>query len=105
MQNCTIWDGGSFGSGDLNGFELVGYVANTMTPVDDPSDPASNFVEHDQFNLLGADLSTTHSSSYESYLSSAGLGTSAPSSPSTTSTSVASTTSTTAPVATQTKVN
>ena len=78
---------------------------NTMTPVDDPSDPASNFVEHDQFNLFGADLSTTHSSSYESYLSSAGLGTSAPSSPSTTSTSVASTTSTTAPVATQTKVN
>ncbi|KIJ69058.1 carbohydrate-binding module family 1 protein [Hydnomerulius pinastri MD-312] len=86
-QNCTAWNGGSLGSGDLNGFQLIAYVASDDTPVDDPSNVASNFTEHDQMNFFGLDLSTAHSTEYYSYI---GTG----STPTTTSS---------APAATQTK--
>ena len=99
------------GSGDLNGFELIGYVANTLTPVDDPSNPASNFTEHDQLGFFGANLTTTHSADYEEYLSAGAnavtttvSSTSTSTSTKTTSTTT-STTSSTAPTATQTKVS
>jgi len=68
-QNCTVWEGGSLGSGNTTAFELIAYVAQTTTEVDTPSDPASTFIEHDQFDFFGADLSTAHSSSYNSYIS------------------------------------
>ncbi|EIW84939.1 carbohydrate-binding module family 1 protein [Coniophora puteana RWD-64-598 SS2] len=88
-QNCTTWEGGSLGSGDLAGFQLLAYVANDDTPVTDPSDIASNFTEHDQMNFFGLELSDAHSSSYYSYI---GGGTTA-----------TATSTSTAPAATQTK--
>ncbi|KAH7926681.1 carbohydrate-binding module family 1 protein [Leucogyrophana mollusca] len=66
-QNCTTWEGGSLGSGDLSGFQLIAYVANDDTPVIDPSNVASNFTEHDQMNFFGLDLSTAHSADYDTY--------------------------------------
>ncbi|THH18477.1 hypothetical protein EW146_g2515 [Bondarzewia mesenterica] len=61
-------EGGSIGSGDLNGFQLIAYVTSTGTPVDDPSNVASNFTEHNEFDFFSLDLSTVHSSSYSSYI-------------------------------------
>ncbi|KII89157.1 hypothetical protein PLICRDRAFT_40791 [Plicaturopsis crispa FD-325 SS-3] len=67
-QNCTTWEGGSLGSGDLSGFQLIAYVASTTTPVDDPPDVDSSFEEHNEFDFFGMDLSTVHSASYSSYI-------------------------------------
>ncbi|KAH7908302.1 carbohydrate-binding module family 1 protein [Hygrophoropsis aurantiaca] len=66
-ENCTAWNGGSLGTGDLSGFQLIAYVASDDTPVDDPSNVASNFTEHDQMNFFGLDLSTAHSADYDTY--------------------------------------
>ena len=102
-QNCTVWEGGSIGSGNLNGFQLIAYVASTDTPVDDPSNVASNFTEHNDFDFFGLDLSTVHSSSYSSYIGGGSTSsTLAPTSTIQTSTSVTATSS--AAGATQTKV-
>lgn len=101
-QNCTVWEGGSIGSGNLNGFQLIAYVASTDTPVDDPSNVASNFTEHNDFDFFGLDLSTVHSSSYSSYIGGGSTSsTLAPTSTIQTSTSVTATSS--AAGATQTK--
>jgi len=100
-QNCTVWEGGSLGGGNTTAFELIAYVAQTTTEVDTPSDPASDFVEHDQFDFFGADLSTAHSASYSSYISSGASSSSSGSQSSTPSTSSTSTAS--ASGATQTK--
>lgn len=115
-QNCTVWEGGSLGSGNSTGFNLIGYVASTMTPVDTPSNPESDFVEHDQFDFFGLDLWTTQSTSYSAYLS-AGASSSSSTVKSTSTSSVKSTstvsttvkptspsTTVPAPAATQTKV-
>ncbi|TBU49152.1 hypothetical protein BD309DRAFT_948220 [Dichomitus squalens] len=98
-QNCTVWEGGSLGSGDLNGTAVLAYVASTTTGVDDPSDVNSSFSEHNYFNFFGLDLSAAHSSSYSQYIS-GGVGTTtAPSGPSSTPATPSSTSS--APAATQ----
>lgn len=102
-QNCTVWEDGSLGSGNTTAFQLIAYVAQTTTEVTTPSDPASDFVEHDQFDFFGADLSTAHSSSYNSYISSGASSSSSSASP--VSTPISSSTSTaSASGATQTKV-
>jgi len=76
-QNCTVWEGGSLGSGNLGAFNTIGYVANTMTPVEVPSNPTSAFLEHDQFDFFGCNLTLAQSSQYSSYIS-AGTTTSLP---------------------------
>nr|VWO94841.1 Beta-xylanase (EC [Ganoderma boninense] len=100
-QNCTVWDGGSLGSGDLNGTAVFAYVASTMTGVDDPSDVNSSFMEHDYFNFFGMDLSAAHSSLYTQYVSGGASSTTAPPAPSSTPATPSSTSS--APAATQTE--
>ncbi|EGO21045.1 carbohydrate-binding module family 1 protein [Serpula lacrymans var. lacrymans S7.9] len=77
-QNCTTWNGGALGSGDLSGFQLIAYVASDDTPVDDPSNVASNFTEHDQMNFFGLDLSISHSTNYSTYIGTTGTSPSEP---------------------------
>ncbi|CAL1705115.1 unnamed protein product [Somion occarium] len=55
-QNCTVWQDGSMGSGDLNSFQLIAYVASYTTKVSDPSDVDSDMQEHDDFNFFVAAL-------------------------------------------------
>ena len=87
-----MWEGGSFGSGDLNGTAVLAYVASSMTGVEDPPDINSSFQEHDYFNFFGVDLSTAHSSSYSQYVG-GGSGTTTAAPPPSTSTVPPSTTS------------
>nr|AAU12274.1 cellulose binding iron reductase [Phanerodontia chrysosporium] len=106
-QNCTIWEGGSLGSGDLTSFQVVAYVVATTTKPSDPADVDSVIQEHDDFNFFGLDLSMAHSDSYSSYIGGS-VTTSAPASTTThpTSTSHSSTvisTTSSAPSATQTE--
>lgn len=74
------------GSGDLNSFQLIAYVASYTTKVSDPSDVDSDMQEHDDFNFFGLDLSTVHDDNYDSYIS-GGSQTSTARSPPTMSTS------------------
>ncbi|KDQ60924.1 carbohydrate-binding module 1 protein [Jaapia argillacea MUCL 33604] len=70
-QNCTTWEEGSLGYGDLSAFQLIAYVASDTTPVDDPSSVASNMTEHDIMNFFGMELSEAHTTTttlYDSYL-------------------------------------
>ncbi|KAI0318929.1 hypothetical protein OF83DRAFT_1112956 [Amylostereum chailletii] len=83
-QNCTAWQGGSIGGGDLNSFQLIAYVTST-TPVDDPSDVNSTFTEHDYFNFCGLQLNTAHSDAYNSYISGSSATSSSPAPTSTSS--------------------
>ncbi|KAI0345356.1 carbohydrate-binding cytochrome b562 [Trametopsis cervina] len=106
-QNCTVWEGGSMGSGDLTSFQVVAYVVATTTKPADPADVASSLQEHDDFNFFGLDLSQAHSDSYSSFIggssaSTTSAPTSSPSSSSSKPTSPPSTTSS-APAATQTE--
>lgn len=101
-QNCTTWEGGSLGSGDLNSSGVVAYVVATTTEPADPTDVDSTIQEHDDFDFFGLDLSSAHSDSYSSYISGAATSTAATSTVATTS--VASTTSA-APTAVQTEVS
>ncbi|OJT08655.1 Cellobiose dehydrogenase [Trametes pubescens] len=80
-QNCTAWDGGSLGSGNLDGTAVLAYVASTKTPVADPSDIDSSFTEHDQFAFFGVDLSQSHSSSYSKYIGGGASPTTTPAAP------------------------
>ncbi|KAI0822858.1 CBD9-like protein [Trametes gibbosa] len=80
-QNCTAWDGGSLGQGNLDGTAVLAYVASTMTGVEDPSDIDSSFQEHDQFAFFGVDLSQSHSSSYSKYISGGAPPTTTPAAP------------------------
>lgn len=80
-QNCTAWDGGSLGSGNLDGTAVLAYVASTKTPVEDPSDIDSSFTEHDQFAFFGVDLSQSHSSSYSKYIGGGASPTTTPAAP------------------------
>ncbi|KAI0664668.1 CBD9-like protein [Cubamyces menziesii] len=98
-QNCTAWQGGSLGSGNLDGTAVLAYVASTETGVEDPSDIDSSFQEHNNFDFFGVDLSQSHSSSYSQWVS-GGTPTTTPVAPPT-STVPPSTTSS-APGATQT---
>ena len=84
LQNCTVWEGGSLGSGDLNGTAVFAYVSSSTTGPADPSDVDSTFQEHDFFGFFGFSLSDAHSDSYSDYIGS-GSGTTAPSAPSSTS--------------------
>ncbi|KAI8989711.1 hypothetical protein BD414DRAFT_484998 [Trametes punicea] len=97
-QNCTVWQAGSLGSGNLDGTAVLAYVTSTTTGVEDPADIDSSFQEHNEFDFFGVDLSQTHSSSYSEYIS-GGSTTTAPAAP--TSTAPSSTTSS-VPAATQT---
>ncbi|KAI0723976.1 hypothetical protein C8T65DRAFT_628099 [Cerioporus squamosus] len=99
-QNCTVWEGGSLGSGNLNGTAVLAYVASTTTGVEDPSDINSSFQEHDYFNFFGVDLSAAHSSSYSQYVG-GGSGTTTAAPPPSTSSVPPSTTSS-APTGAQT---
>ncbi|THG98699.1 hypothetical protein EW026_g3528 [Hermanssonia centrifuga] len=56
-QNCTVWEAGSMGSGDLTSFTVIAYVVATTTEPSDPADVASVIQEHDDFNFFGLDLS------------------------------------------------
>lgn len=113
-QNCTTWSGGSLGQGNLDGDQVLAYVASTTLPVTTPSDPNSDFQEHDQFDFFGVDLSTAHSSAYSGYIASSSAApapTTKPASSTTTkpssstTTKPASSTTSSAPAATQTKVS
>ena len=88
-QNCTVWEGGSFGSGNLNGTAVLAYVSSSTTGPADPSDIDSTFQEHDFFGFFGMDLSTAHSNSYSSYIGGSSSSSTAGSSPSSTSTAPA----------------
>ncbi|KAI0780650.1 CBD9-like protein [Trametes elegans] len=91
-QNCTVWDGGSLGSGDLDGTNVLAYVASTKTGPEDPSDIDSSFQEHDQFAFFGVDLSQAHSDSYSQYIG-GGPATTTPATPPASSTAPPSPTS------------
>ncbi|KAF8582996.1 carbohydrate-binding module family 1 protein [Ramaria rubella] len=66
-QDCITWTDGSF---DPTGsFQLLAYVASTTVPVNDPSNPNSNFTEHDQFDFFGLVTPNAVSSNYSTYLS------------------------------------
>ncbi|KAI0797654.1 carbohydrate-binding cytochrome b562 [Abortiporus biennis] len=96
-QNCTVWQDGSIGGGDLNSFQLIAYVASYTTKVADPSNIDSSMQEHDAFNFFGLDLTTVHDSNYNSYIgSSASSSTVAPSSTTPASSSAPPATSTSA---------
>ncbi|PVG04190.1 CBD9-like protein [Serendipita vermifera] len=76
-QNCTSWNGRSISIGDFN---IFGYGTNvTQGSVDEPSNPDSDFRQHDWFGLWGIDFSSANSSSYYSYLDKYSLNTSVPS--------------------------
>lgn len=103
-QNCTNWSEGSI---DPTGtFQLIAYVAQTETPVDDISNPASNFTEHNDFSFFGLQTNEAISNNYQSYLSGAASsassapGTSAPHTSSTPHTTVTPTTPLPAPTPT-----
>ncbi|KAI0647339.1 hypothetical protein C8Q79DRAFT_1009446 [Trametes meyenii] len=85
-QNCTAWDGGSLGSGDLDGTAVIAYVTSTKTGPADPSDIDSTFQEHDNFAFFGVDLSQSHSSSYSQYIN-GGSATTTPAAPPTSTSS------------------
>ena len=103
-QNCTTWEGGSLGNGDLTSFQVVAYVVATTTKPADPADVDSSIQEHDDFDFFGMDLSSAHSDNYSSYIGgSVATSTSIPTSTIAT-TSIASTTSA-APTAVQTEVS
>ena len=96
-QNCTVWEGGSLGQGDLTAFQVVAYVVATTTKPADPADVASTIQEHDDFDFFGLDLSMTHDPNYSSFVGGGGVATTtAPPSTSTaqSSSSVPSSTST-----------
>ena len=67
-QNCTVWEDGSFGQGDLTSFQVIAYVVATTTKPADPADIGSTIQEHDAFNFFGLDLSMTHDPNYSSYV-------------------------------------
>ncbi|PSR83065.1 hypothetical protein PHLCEN_2v5869 [Hermanssonia centrifuga] len=82
-QNCTVWDAGSMGSGDLTSFTVIAYVVATTTEPSDPADVASVIQEHDDFNFFGLDLSQVHDPNYDSYINAGSSTSAAPSSTST----------------------
>ncbi|EKM55178.1 carbohydrate-binding module family 1 protein [Phanerochaete carnosa HHB-10118-sp] len=103
-QNCTTWEDGSLGNGDLTSDSVVAYVVATTTQPSDPADVDSVIQEHDDFDFFGLDLSSAHSDSYSSYISGSATTSAVPTTtglPSTTS-SIPSTTSS-APTAVQTE--
>ncbi|KIP12262.1 carbohydrate-binding module family 1 protein [Phlebiopsis gigantea 11061_1 CR5-6] len=105
-QNCTTWEDGSLGSGDLTSFGVLAYVVATTTSPADPADVASTLQEHDDFDFFGMDLSSAHSDDYSSYISgSASSSSSAPTSTSkpTSTSSVPPSSTSSAPSATQTE--
>ena len=87
-----MWEGGSLGTGDLDGTAVIAYVSDSTTGPADPSDIGSSFQEHDFFGFFGMDLSQAHSDSYSSYISGSGSG-SGPSAPSSTASTPPSSTS------------
>ncbi|KAH8107437.1 cytochrome domain of cellobiose dehydrogenase Hp3 Ph 7.5 [Phellopilus nigrolimitatus] len=66
-QNCTSWAGdGTSGTLDTTGSPVIAWAVS-FEAVDDPSDPDSNFSEHDDFGFWGEVFSDASSSSYSSY--------------------------------------
>ena len=55
-QNCTAWEDGSLGSGDLTSFGVLAYVVATTTGPADPADVASTLQEHDDFDSQDDDF-------------------------------------------------
>jgi hypothetical protein len=54
----------------MGAYNIFGYGINvTQGSVDDPSNPDSDFGQHDWFGLYGIDFTTTSSSEYYSYVS------------------------------------
>ncbi|GJJ08099.1 hypothetical protein Clacol_002307 [Clathrus columnatus] len=77
-QNCTSWDGGSIDPSGSS--QVLAYATSTDTPVDDPTNPASNFTEHNDFNFFGLVTANAISSDYQSILSKLSPPSSAPTS-------------------------
>ncbi|EJD48894.1 cellobiose dehydrogenase [Auricularia subglabra TFB-10046 SS5] len=92
-QNCTTWATGSL---DTNGTPVLAW-AYGATAVNTPSDPNSNFAQHDDFGFWGMNLAAAHDANYEAYLNGGGGTTGVPTTTSTTATST-----TTTPVASAT---
>ncbi|KAH8155796.1 uncharacterized protein LAJ45_00808 [Morchella importuna] len=89
--DCVTWtDGGFDPTAD---FTVMGWAQSTA-PVDDPTDPASTFEEHQGFGQYGVILTSARQSGYEGWLAAAPTPTAVP----TTTIAV----STTAPTATPT---
>ncbi|KAF5366213.1 hypothetical protein D9758_005728 [Tetrapyrgos nigripes] len=93
-QNCTVWNTGSL---DTSSFGPHGWVYSTI-PVDNPSDVNTNFQEHTDFGLYGADWPDAHvdQATYDTWASG---GTASPPPPTSTTTTTT-TTTTTSPTAT-----
>ncbi|KAI5118114.1 hypothetical protein M0805_003468 [Coniferiporia weirii] len=67
-QNCTSWAGpSSSGSLDTTGVPTLAWVVS-FEAVDDPSDPESNFNEHDDFGFWGEALVNASSTDYNTYI-------------------------------------
>ncbi|EGN95519.1 hypothetical protein SERLA73DRAFT_162366 [Serpula lacrymans var. lacrymans S7.3] len=67
-ENCTYWEGGAIGGGDLEGTQLIEYVANNDTEVFDPANYASNFTIHDVYGSFELNLADAHFSDFFSLL-------------------------------------
>ncbi|TDL27219.1 hypothetical protein BD410DRAFT_824977 [Rickenella mellea] len=91
-QNCTSWTGGALNLGSSG--SGMNFAISTKTPVDDPSNPASTFNQHDTTGGFTMNVAAAHSSSYTLYLNGV-LPTSVP-----TTTSAAKTTTAPAPTGT-----
>ncbi|KAG8929895.1 hypothetical protein FRC02_004902 [Tulasnella sp. 418] len=71
-QGCTTWSfQGIDGAIVQDSISVFGWALST-TAVDQPSNAASTFEEHDAFNLWGHNVANAHSSSYSDYLSGSG---------------------------------
>ncbi|THH31442.1 hypothetical protein EUX98_g2762 [Antrodiella citrinella] len=98
-QNCTSWQGGSIGGGDLNAFQFMAYALSKSSKPANAGDPQSDFYMHDTFGYFALSLINAHDANYFNYLgggTSTGTGTqtslSSTSSTSTSSTTTGSTT-------------
>lgn len=93
-QNCTSWYiNGASGGINSAAYSVFGWAYST-TAVDDPTDPFSDMIQHDDARLYGFDTTQAHSSDYGTYvnLGSTSTTTTKTSSVSTTKTSTTTTT-------------
>lgn len=91
-ENCTTWSGGGL---DTTSFGAPAWAFSSI-PVDDPSDPESDFQEHTDFGFYGLDFSSAHASASDyANWAAGGTGSSGTFTSTTTTTTATSTTSAT----------
>jgi hypothetical protein len=68
-QNCTSWQGGSLGSGNLNSLQGMAYATSTTRPVNDPANISSGMHAHNDYGYFKLDLGNAHMANYDHHLS------------------------------------